>query len=57
MGDVFAAAKDDKSIKQLMTDIRPFFDTIPQARTAKIVRTLMDTVAKVPDSMALQLEV
>ena len=57
MGDIFAGAKDGAAIKQLMADIRPFFDTIPQARTAKIVRTLMDTVAKVPDSLSLQLEV
>ena len=57
MADIFAEAKDAGAIKQLVSDIGPFFDVIPKARTAKIVRTIMDKVAAVPDSVAIQFEV
>lgn len=31
-----------------------FFEALPKAKTAKVVRTIIDIVAKVPDSTALQ---
>lgn len=45
---------DTAGISQLMISIRPFFANIPKAKTAKIVRTLIDLVAKVPGSSGVQ---
>lgn len=55
LGKTYAAQQDTERLVQLMTDVRPFFTCIPKARTAKVVRTLMDLVAKTPDSLGAQL--
>lgn len=44
---------DAAALRSLLTDLRPLFAAIPKAKTAKIVRTIIDSIAKVPNSTAL----
>lgn len=45
-----------EELRSLLTELLPYFAVIPKAKTAKIVRTVIDQVAKIPNSTALQLE-
>lgn len=51
------SAKDAPALRRLLTDARPFFATVPKAKTAKIVKNIIDAIAKVPNTTALQMEV
>jgi 26S proteasome regulatory subunit N6 len=55
LGELYARRHEGDKVAQLISSLRPFFGSIPKARTAKVVRTLIDQVAKIPDSMALQM--
>lgn len=55
LGELYARRHEGDKVAQLISSLRPFFANIPKARTAKVVRTLIDQVAKIPDSMALQM--
>ncbi|KAH9620173.1 hypothetical protein KSS87_005217, partial [Heliosperma pusillum] len=39
----------------LLTQLMGFFSTIPKAKTAKIVRGIMDAMAKIPNTTELQI--
>jgi len=56
LGELYADQKRVEDIQKLMVSIRPFFNNIPKAKTAKIVRTLIDMVAKVPGGQKAQLQ-
>ena len=56
LGELYADSARVKDIQALMIGIRPFFANIPKAKTAKIVRTLIDLVAKVPGAGAEQMQ-
>lgn len=45
---------DAESLKQLLADLKPMFANMPKAKTAKIVRTVMDALAQVPNTAKLQ---
>ncbi|KAL3155551.1 26S proteasome regulatory subunit rpn6 [Trebouxia sp. C0009 RCD-2024] len=57
LANLYAKQHDASSLRKLLTDLRPLFTLIPKAKTAKIVRTVIDTIATVPNSTSVQLEV
>ncbi|TVU49226.1 hypothetical protein EJB05_00524, partial [Eragrostis curvula] len=44
-----------EDLRNLLTKLRPFFALIPKAKTAKIVRGIIDAVAKIPGTSELQI--
>ncbi|GMH15011.1 hypothetical protein Nepgr_016852 [Nepenthes gracilis] len=44
-----------EDLRSLLTQLRPFFSLIPKAKTAKIVRGIIDAVAKIPATSDLQI--
>mmetsp|Transcript_35607 Transcript_35607/g.59016 ORF Transcript_35607/g.59016 Transcript_35607/m.59016 type:complete len:417 (-) Transcript_35607:255-1505(-) len=55
LGELYALRREGDKLAALLASLRPFFATIPKARTAKVVRVLIDSMAKIPDSMSLQM--
>jgi 26S proteasome regulatory subunit N6 len=54
LADLLVKQQDATALAGLLTDLRPLFNAIPKAKTAKIVRTVIDSIAKVPNSTQLQ---
>jgi 26S proteasome regulatory subunit N6 len=54
LSDLYAKEKNAVALRNLLTELRPLFAVITKAKTAKIVRTIIETIAKVPDSTKLQ---
>lgn len=46
--------KDALALRQLLTDLRPLFAKFPKAKTAKMVRNLIDAMSKIPNSTQIQ---
>ncbi|KAF5743406.1 hypothetical protein HS088_TW09G01475 [Tripterygium wilfordii] len=44
-----------EDLRSLLTQLRSFFNLIPKAKTAKIVRGIIDAVAKIPGTSDLQI--
>ncbi|XP_047330541.1 26S proteasome non-ATPase regulatory subunit 11 homolog [Impatiens glandulifera] len=44
-----------EELRSLLTQLRPFFSVIPKAKTAKIVRGIIDAVAKIAGTTELQI--
>lgn len=56
LGELFAKQHRGNDLRDLIISIRPFFNSLPKARTAKIVRSLIDLVGDIPNSTELQAE-
>jgi len=54
LGQIYAKQGKTEELKKLIVDIRPFFDVIPKAKTAKIVRTLIDYVGRTTTDVNIQ---
>ncbi|CAK0779535.1 26S proteasome regulatory subunit rpn6 [Coccomyxa viridis] len=57
LSDVYVKQKDAEALRKLLTELRPLFGLITKAKTAKIVRNIIEAIAKVPNSTQLQMEV
>ncbi|KAG6549751.1 hypothetical protein Mapa_008731 [Marchantia paleacea] len=55
LSDLLSQQKRGEELRGLLTDLRPFFSFIPKAKTAKIVRGIIDAVAKIPGTSDLQI--
>lgn len=51
--EALVTQKDAAGLRSLLADLRPLFVAIPKAKTAKIVRTVIDAISRVPDSTQL----
>eukprot|EP00899_Mesostigma_viride_P022669 jgi/Mesvir1/3587/Mv12049-RA.1 len=56
LGELLAKQGKAQELRALLTEIRPYFSLIPKAKTAKIVRTIIDQIAKVPGTTKLQVD-
>ena len=54
LSDVYVKQKDAEALRKLLTELRPLFGVITKAKTAKIVRNIIEAIAKVPNSTQLQ---
>ena len=54
LANLYAKQGNAEALRNLLTELRSLFALIPKAKTAKIVRTVVDTIAKVPNSTAVQ---
>ncbi|PSC67714.1 26S proteasome non-ATPase regulatory subunit 11-like protein [Micractinium conductrix] len=55
--EVLVVQGDAPGLRALLSELRPLFAAIPKAKTAKIVRTVVDAIARVPGSQQHLLEV
>ena len=54
LAELYAKQQDAAALKELLVELRPMFAVIPKAKTAKLVRTTIEAMSKVPDSAQLQ---
>jgi len=54
LSDAYVKQQDAKALTELLSQLRPFFAVIPKAKTAKIVRNIIDQITKIPNSTDIQ---
>lgn len=52
--ELYIKQANAQALADLLTSLRGFFNAIPKAKTAKLVRSIIDSIAKVPGSTQLQ---
>ncbi|KAJ3362072.1 hypothetical protein GGF32_006525 [Allomyces javanicus] len=57
LGQLYRMQRAAKELAALLSQCRTFLVSLPKAKTAKIVRTLIDYFSDIPDSLALQVQV
>jgi len=57
LAKLLARENDAPALRQVLAELRPLFKVVPKAKTAKIVRGIIDALATVPNCDALQVEV
>ncbi|KAF5830452.1 26S proteasome regulatory subunit [Dunaliella salina] len=55
--ELLVEKQDAQALAELLSQLRGFFGAIPKAKTAKIVRNIIDSIAKVPGSTQLLVDV
>ena len=55
LADLYAQRGSSDKLTQLLEDLRPLFAVVPKAKTAKIVRAIIDAVSRIPGTTELQL--
>jgi 26S proteasome regulatory subunit N6 len=55
LSDILSHEKKAEELRSLLTDLRPYFNLVPKAKSAKIVRGIIDAVAKIPGTSDLQI--
>src|SRR5690242_20510937 len=56
LGEILAKQHRPDDLALLVEEIRPLFNAFPKAKTAKIVRSLIDYSALIPNSLPLQIK-
>jgi len=54
LSSLYVKTEKAAELRDLLGQLRPFFAVIPKAKTAKIVRSIVDSIAKIPGSTDLQ---
>lgn len=54
LADLYAQRGSSDKLTQLLEDLRPLFAVVPKAKTAKIVRAIIDAVSRIPGTTELQ---
>jgi len=56
LGELYVQNGLADKLVSLVSSLRPFFAVVPKAKTAKIVRMLIDQLSKIPNTLALQMQ-
>ena len=54
IGRIYQKRGEATNLGDMTKNLRPFFATIPKAKTAKLVKLTIDAIAKIPETTALQ---